>query len=249
MAVIAPETNDPRAKGTPGGQFSAVLFDNGDTLFHKPVAAPQIALLADRLGHPIDDETAAAAWAVVKAHKRSITDDELVFGRNRSADGHRRYYTACYAPLDEVVPGLAASFYLHFKTSPDSMIPYPDTGEVLRALHDAGLRLGVVSNTGWDIRAGYRRAGLEHLIDTFVLSFEHGIAKPERELFSMACLNLAVEPSEVLMVGNNGFADSGAAALGCTCLILPHVSRGELRGLDAVLRLAGIETASATFDA
>jgi HAD superfamily hydrolase (TIGR01549 family) len=230
-------------------RFAAVLFDNGDTLFHKPLAPPAIKTLATRLGRPISEPEAVAAWASVKAYKRSITDEDLIFGRNRSARGHQRYYTTCYAPLDEIAPGLASAFYTHFKTNPASMIPYPDTSDVLRALRETGLALGIVSNTGWDIRAGYRRAGIDHLIDTFVLSFEHGIAKPERDLFEIACSNLAVEPSEVLMVGNNGLADSGAAALGCTCLILPPVSRGEVRGLDAVLRLAGSETVAATVHA
>ena len=230
-------------------RFAAVLFDNGDTLFHKPFAPPAIGALAASLGRPISEAEADAAWASVKACKRSITDRELVFGRNRSAGGHQRYYTTCFAPLEEIAPGLASAFYAHFKTNPDSMIPYPDTSEVLHALHDRGVVLGVVSNTGWDIRAGYRRAGIERLIDTFVLSFEHGVAKPERDLFEIACSNLFVEPSEVLMVGNNGLADSGAAALGCTCLILPPVSRGEVRGLDAVLRLAGSETVTAAVHA
>jgi FMN phosphatase YigB (HAD superfamily) len=222
-------------------RFAAVLFDNGDTLFHKPLAPPAIEALAARMGRPISEAEAVAAWASVKAHKRSITDHELVFGRNRSAGGHKRYYTACYEPLDDITPGLADSFYAHFKTNPESMIPYPDTRDVLGALHDAGMRIGIVSNTGWDIRAGYRLARLDQWIDTFALSFEHGTAKPEHGLFEIACSDLDVEPSEVLMVGNNGFADSGAAGLGCTCLVLPPVARGEPRGLEAALRLSGVD--------
>lgn len=222
-------------------RFAAVLFDNGDTLFHKPQAPPAIRALAARMGRSITETEAVGAWSSVKAHKRSITDEDLVFGRNRSAGGHQRYYTACYAPLDDITPGLADSFYAHFKTNPESMIPYPDTRDVLGALHDAGFRIGIVSNTGWNIRAGYRLAGLDQWVDTFALSFEHGTAKPEHALFEIACDDLGVHPAEVLMVGNNGTADSGAAGLGCTCLVLPPVGRGEERGLDAALRLTGID--------
>lgn len=221
-------------------RFDAVLFDNGDTLFHKPVAPPAIAELAASLGRPLGQDEAAAAYQAVKAHKRSLRDETLVFGRNRSAEGHFAYYNACYEPLEAVAPGMALAFYRHFKTNPASMIPYPDTAPTLRALHEAGIKLGIVSNTGWNIRLGYDRAGVGELIDSFVLSFEHGMAKPEKGMWELACRELGVEPERVLMVGNNPVADSGAASLGCTCLILPGVDRGRERGLAAVLSLADV---------
>jgi FMN phosphatase YigB (HAD superfamily) len=227
-------------------QFDAVLFDNGDTLFHKPLAPPAIAELASSLGQPIDEATAAAAYQEVKAHKRAIDDETLIFGRNRSAAGHLAYYTVCYQPLEPVAPGMALAFYRHFKTNPASMIPYPDTEPTLRRLHAAGIALGIVSNTGWNIRQGYERAGLAPLIDAYVLSFEHGIAKPERGMWEIACAELGVAPERTLMVGNNPCADSGAAELGCTCLILPAVERGAERGLASVLRLAGVQAPAAT---
>ena len=222
-------------------RFKAVLFDNGDTLFHKPLAPPAVAELAASLGRPIDEAEAFAAYQEVKAKKRSLGDEALVFGRNRSSDGHFAYYTACYAPLDAIAPGLAVAFYRDFKTNPASMIPYPDTEATLATLRDAGIAIGIVSNTGWDIRKGYARAGLDAMVDSFVLSFEHGMAKPEPAMWERACSELEVAPSEVLMVGNNPRADSGAAELGCTCLILPAVGRGERRGLDAALALVGID--------
>jgi FMN phosphatase YigB (HAD superfamily) len=225
-------------------RFTAVLFDNGNTLFHKPSRIPALVHLAAELGTQIDEQRAGDAWAAVKSHKRAIPDEALVFGRNRSAAGHRRYYMECYAPLESVAPGLAGAFYDHFKTNPETMIPYPDTGEVLSALKAAGLRVGIVSNTGWNIREGYQQAGFGDCIDTYVLSFEHGVAKPAHDLFDVACANLDVDPRHTLMVGNNGVADSGAAKVGCTCLVLPEVDRGQSRGLSAVLRLVGIEEPS-----
>lgn len=222
-------------------RFDAVLFDNGDTLFHKPLAPPTIVSLAAALGQPVDEAQASEAYRKVKAHKRGLDDVKLVHGRNRSAAGHFAYYTACYAPLDDLVPGLAHAFYRHFKTNPESMIPYPDTAPTLRALHEAGIAIGVVSNTGWNIRQGYERAGFGDLVAACVLSFEHGIAKPEPAMWELACGELGVDPARVLMVGNDPRADSGAAQIGCTCLILPHVERGKERGLSAALRLVGID--------
>lgn len=226
-------------------RFNAVCFDNGDTLFHKPLAPPALVELAASIGHPIDEARAVEAYQAVKSHKRTLDDETLVYGRNRSAEGHFAYYTACYSPLEDIAPGFAVEFYRNFKTNPCSMIPYPDTEGTLVSLREAGIAVGIVSNTGWNIRQGYERAGFDGLVDTFVLSFEHGMAKPERGIWEIACAELGVDPAEVLMVGNNPRADSGAVELGCTCLVLPVAGRGELRGLDAVLDLVGVERPAA----
>jgi len=226
-------------------RFRVVFFDNGDTLFHKRPAAPAVAEIAASMGHPIGEACAVEAYEAVKAHKRSLHDEALVHGRNRSAEGHFAYYTTCYSPLDDVVAGLAVEFYRKFKTNPASMVPYPDSESTLVALHSVGVAIGIVSNTGWDIRQGYERAGLSSLIDVFTLSFEHGVAKPERGIWQLACEELGADPAEVLMVGNNPQADSGAVELGCTCLVLPAVGRNQPRGLDAVLDLVGVERPAA----
>ncbi len=223
--------------------FDAVLFDSGDTLFHKRLIPEALVRLSAGLGVSIGEDEAAAAWREAKA--RTDIDPEVVFGRNRSEEGHRRYYLERYRPLDEMVPGLGRAFYSGFKTDAGSMVPYPDTADTLLRLRSHGVRIGVVSNTGWDIRKGYEIAGIDHLVDTFVLSYQEGIAKPEKDLFIEACRRLEVRPERSIMVGNDARADGGAAVVGCTCLILPPVGRGETRGLDAVLRLIGIDHADA----
>ena len=43
----------------------------------------------------------------------------------------------------------------------------PRPGEMLRRLHDAGVAVGIVSNTGWDVRAVFAAhcdVGLRHLV-------------------------------------------------------------------------------------
>lgn len=221
--------------------FPAVLFDNGDTLFYKPQPYSAIVSLAASLDVTIDERVAMEAYAQVRLAKRAITDQDLIFGRNRSKDGHRLYYTTCFAPLDDVAVGLADLFYTQFKTNAETMIPYPDTEPTLRALAEVDVMIGIVSNTGWNIRQGYDLNGLSGFISSFVLSFEHGVAKPDRRIWDIACADLDVDPRRVLMVGNNLQADSGAIQVGATTLLLPEVVRGDRRGLEAVLRLVGTD--------
>jgi HAD superfamily hydrolase (TIGR01493 family) len=159
---------------------------------------------------------------------------------NLSRADHRAAYVNGYAPFEEIAPGLAEMMYDQWKTNPLTMMPYPDTPTVLKSFAAAGLPIGIVSNTGWSIDAGYAATGLDALVSTFVLSCDIGIAKPAPEPFLLACERLDVAPVRTLMVGNNRLADSGSICVGCNCLILPPVPPGATRGLRAAADVAGI---------
>ena len=63
--------------------------------------------------------------------------------------------------------------------------------------------------------------GITHLIDAYVLSFEHGVPKPDPRIFELALQAVGMNLEETLMVGDRASHDGGAAAVGITTLILP----------------------------
>ncbi|MFD0305699.1 HAD hydrolase-like protein [Streptomyces sp. NPDC127119] len=66
-------------------------------------------------------------------------------------------------------------------------------------------------------------------------------------LFGRACRELGVPATETLMVGDHPAKDGGAAGAGLRAYVLPAgAAPGAVRGLDAVLRLAGPAGASRT---
>jgi len=170
--------------------------------------------------------------------RRSRSPEELAKGRDLTADGHRRCWLALLAPFDELAPGLAAFMY-RFDSSPQGWRPYPDTREVLEELQRKRIRVGVVSDTGWNIRTVFAAFGLDHLIDSFDLSYEHAICKPDPRIFRSACSKLATQAEDTLMVGDTYLTDGGAANIGITTLILPERDRAALPALDQVLALTG----------
>lgn len=98
----------------------------------------------------------------------------------------------------------------------------------------------MVSNIGWDLRPVFREHGLDAYVDTYVLSYEHGVQKPDPRLFSVACEALGTDPRRVLMVGDNRVADGGAAALGCRVHFVDHLPVAQRPGaLLPVLDLVG----------
>lgn len=127
------------------------------------------------------------------------------------------------------------------KTRAEAVEPYADTSSTLAALSARGIRLGVVSNVGWDIRECFARHGLDRYIDAFVLSYEVGFVKPDVRIWRTALDALAAQPDRTLMVGDHPSGDGGSVTAGVPALVLPMVSSpAQLRGFDHVLKLAGM---------
>ena len=166
------------------------------------------------------------------------TAEELGKGRDLSSDRHREVWTALYerAGCERLVPGLSAQLY-GFTVRADSWEAFPDTLPTLRAIRRRGLRAGVISDTGFDLRPALHRLGLTEYLNAVVMSFQHGICKPSVKAFLTACAELEVTPERTLMVGDNPLTDSGAVTAGMFVLLLPPAPRHGPRGLDRVLQL------------
>lgn len=214
--------------------IDAVLFDFGSTLFaHEPLAAT-VHGACRRLGAPASMEWAERLAGRIEA--AAHTDSELLHPRDLDADVWSTRWRLLYAAADDEVTGLGAAVFdaMH---DPQQWTAYAGTAAVLHDLAAAEVRVGVVSNTGWDIRAVFRAHSLEHLVRTFVLSYEVGVVKPAVEIFLAACQQLDVAPEATLMVGDDPVADAGAVRAGLRTLLLPARAPGAANGVDAVARI------------
>lgn len=219
-------------------QFEAVLFDAGDTLIRLSGSGETLLhRAAASLGvEELDPEDVAYVWRQVL--DRSSTAEELAKGRDLSNAQHREVWTALYdsAGCERLAPGLSEELYA-LTVSPESWEVFPDTLPTLKAVRDRGLRIGVVSDTGFDLRPAMDRLGLSPFLDTVVLSFEHGVCKPAAKAFLTASDELDVPPERILMVGDNPLTDSGAVAAGMYVFLLPRAPLTGPRGLGHVLSL------------
>ena len=214
--------------------FDAVLFDFGHTLFNTKPAQVCTAEFRKAFDVDVDDAAFARTWEVIR--ERSRQPAEIAKGRDLSAKAHRRHWLELLAPLDELAPDLA-EFVYSVESSARGWEPYPDTRLVLSELRRREIRVGVVSDCGWDIRDVFKEYGLDEFIRSFELSYEHGICKPAVEIFEAACSHLAVGPDRALMVGDSWLTDGGAAALGVMTVILPARDRAKFPALERVLDL------------
>ncbi|MEU3252635.1 HAD-IA family hydrolase [Streptomyces sp. NPDC006997] len=231
--------------------MTAVLFDFSGTLFRIESAESWLrSVLAERGTALPETELAATARALEAAGALpgGAFPEQLPAAlagvwevRDQSSALHRAAYTGLSRQVPLPDPALHDALYDRHMT-PAAWAPYPDAAEVLGALRERGVRIGVVSNIGWDLRPVFREHGLDALVDAYVLSYEHGVRKPDPRLFATACAALGVEPERTLMVGDDRRADGGAAALGCRVRFVDHLPVAERPdGLRPVLGLVAPE--------
>ena len=85
----------------------------------------------------------------------------------------------------------------------------PNAHEVLEVLTHR-YKLAIICNThasGERIREIIKSAGIERYFDLVLVSSEVGLRKPDARIFRVALENLALQPDEVVMVGNRVSAD------------------------------------------
>jgi HAD superfamily hydrolase (TIGR01509 family) len=243
----ADATNHPPERPHRAGrQVDAVLFDFHGTLAQVEDPVAWVLEAAAACGVRLDQGRATAlsdrlvmAGRAGGPQPRRVPPHlaEVWADRDLYAHCHRAAYTGLAATVQSGVEGLAEALYERL-LGPHGWLPYADSEPTLRTLRDAGVRVAVVSNIGFDIRPHFAAWGLAELVDSFVLSYEVGRCKPDPAIFLRACGALGVDPERTLMVGDSP-ADAGAVQAGCAALVLPAAEPGRVNGLVASLTLAG----------
>ncbi|QEU95987.1 HAD family hydrolase [Streptomyces kanamyceticus] len=229
--------------------MKAVLFDFSGTLFRVESTETWLAAVLDRAGLTLPEgELGRTARALERAGALpGGAPPEAVPGhladlwatRDRDAASHRAAFTGLAREVPLPDPGLYDALYERHMT-PAAWRPYDDAADVLAGLRERGVPVAVVSNIGWDPRPVFRAHGLDPYVDAYVLSYAHGIQKPDPRLFALACEALGADPRETLMVGDDRRADGGAADLGCAVHFVDHLPTDQRPdALRPVLGLAG----------
>lgn len=215
--------------------FRAVLFDWRGTLFHDEEEADFVRASAASIGRSMSP---SEVIALVEGLGPAAEHPEVVAAHQTadcSADLHRAAVV-----LELGLAGFDDELALACHDR-DGLIgtsmPYPDAAYVLAHLKTCGVRIGIISDIHYHLAPHFDHYGLGQFVDSYTLSFEHGVQKPDPRLFQIALEQLGVSAAETLMVGDRANRDGGAAAVGITTLILPPVENYTVRGLDVVLHL------------
>ncbi len=209
--------------GGTGARIEAVIFDWGGTL------TPW---------HEVDLTAGWYAYASIydPRHAASLAARLYAAEIQRWQDQHHSAGSAGTGRLDQMLLDCgidltsprhheALDAYLRFwdpHTEAD-----PDAAELLAALRDRGIRIGVLSNTLWPREhheAVFARDGLLELIDGAVYSSELPVGKPHEDAFLAALRAVGVaDPARAVFVGDRAWDDvHGAQQVGMRAILVPH---------------------------
>ena len=213
--------------------LKVITFDAGNTLIRlsHPVGATY-ADVAKRFGadlNPGDLERGfRAAWKTV-SRLPDVPGPRPDDGRNwwREVVAHTFAIAgAKVEPFDDFF----AAVYQEF-TLPGIWRLEPGALELLQDLRSGGFRLGIISNFDLRLYEILKHGGVLDLFEQIIVSSQVGADKPSPRIYGEALRRFAVEPAELLHVGDDEIADGeGARALGIQTFILGLAGSG-LNGL------------------
>jgi 2-haloacid dehalogenase len=128
-----------------------------------------------------------------------------------------------------------------------TMPPYPEVGQVLRALKQNGALLAILSNGDPDMLAdATAAAGFNGVFDAVLSVAAVGCFKPAPPVYQLACDHFGCRPQEISFQSSNRWDIAGAKAFGFYCVwvnrtgapeeypeLAPDRVAGDLRGMLA----------------
>jgi len=140
--------------------------------------------------------------------------------------------------------GLRDTLYATF-TDPANYALFDDVHGAIEALGSASLTLGIVSNFEAWLEDLLASLGVRDAFAVRVISGIEGVEKPDPAIFRRALERLAVDPADVVYVGDNPEFDvAPAAAVGMTPVLIDRRGRfpderciriGDLRELAGIV--------------
>jgi putative hydrolase of the HAD superfamily len=183
----------------------AVVFDAGHTLLEMDY--PRLtAYLASR-GHAVTQGVVTEAER--RARMRLDTERAAQASRERTGEGrYVRYLTEHLGITDDAERRAIAEWRRSFNV-PIGLCHQADgeASKALRRARDAGLVVGVISNSNGSVQRALEIAGLAPDLDFVIDSSVVGVSKPDGRIFALGLLAAGAAPAETVYVGDSYFVD------------------------------------------
>ncbi len=201
-----------------------VLFDLDGTLLDT---AADIALALNRV-------LTGRGWQALP-----VSDVVHMIGRGSPILIERAAAILGHAVSPAEQASMVALFFDHYgaleESNESSATPYPGVADTLRVLHEAGLKIAVVTNKQQRFaKALLHRLELAPHVDLVVGGDTCERRKPDPQPLLHACSTLKIEASEALMVGDsvNDVSAARAASIPVVCVPYGYNEGKDPRTLD-----------------
>ena len=183
-------------------RIKAVIFDLDHTLFDRHGTLREVAKQfrrSFRIREGVTDEEIARLWC--------YADDHFVY------DGWK--YVLAYLTENGVFeePPLYDDYRSFvYENFAKTAVRFEETIPMLLTLKKRGYAVGLITNGNHALQ--YRKLqmlGLQYIFDEIIVSGDVLVEKPDREIFQMMCDKLALDPGEMVYVGDNPRNDIAGA--------------------------------------
>ncbi|MBP3729211.1 MAG: HAD family phosphatase [Lachnospiraceae bacterium] len=118
----------------------------------------------------------------------------------------------------------------------DPILPVPGMEELIAELKEKGYRIFLISNASPRQPEYWLRIPAHRYFDDVLVSFRHGIVKPQPEIYRLAFRQFGIRPEESLFIDDSFINAEGSIYCGMDCFIF----RGEAGPLRRWLRGKGV---------
>lgn len=215
-----------------------VVFDFDGTLFSRDQSTDYLSD-AVRRWNTAQQRSDTTHQFAARIYKDADISRDLRRRISLDSEAPREIYRRMQAVADDLLApqGLGIDLYAR-EIDPTRWYPDPDLVSVLETLRANNIKIGLLSNCGWDVTTVLRLHDLTEYFDALVLSYKVEHRKPEPEVFQIACERLGVKPEHALMVGDKPAREQPATRIGMHHLNVDLLHGGNV-GLTAVLPFAG----------
>jgi putative hydrolase of the HAD superfamily len=183
----------------------AVVFDAGHTLLEMDYAR-LTAFLVSR-GHDLRET--AVTEAERRARMRLDTERAAQATRERTGEGRYVRYLAEYLAIADDAERVAIAEWRRGFNVPIGLCHQADghAAKALQRARDAGLIVGVISNSTGSVQRALEIAGLAPHLAFVIDSRVVGISKPDPRIFALGLQAAGTSPEETVYVGDSYFVD------------------------------------------
>ena len=191
--------------------ISTVLFDLGGTLHSvirkedsmRRFSARLISRLAD-YGIVLDTTPEQLAVSLHENAERYKHHSEQTRAELPEAQIWNEYYLQEFRIGEERLAPIAEELSFLYDYDRLTLMRKPRLKETIEALHEAGLRMGIISNIISTSLVPHllNEYGIAQYMECIVMSSEVGIRKPDPRIFEIALKQMGVTPEETCYVGD-----------------------------------------------
>ena len=220
------------------GRIEGVLFDSGDTLV-RPKAGSWFLrqhFIDVFRSHGIDgarmdrfDAALADGLRYLDDHHDEATTEDVETRQFRAAHRLILEGIGIMSPSEDLIVDILRPF-----EGDVGIEPLSDTVPTLEALHEDGIKLGIVTDNWPSIDRRYRELGLRDYFDAFVISAIVGHPNPCSLMYRTAIEQIGLSPDSLLFVDDSVENVEGATREGMQGVVISRYGQTVETGLPVV---------------